>query len=66
VTVAAAGRTLWQGTVAGEHVPFELTDVVPPTGLARLKFSKDIPGIHEAPGDGGRVLAFAIFNVELR
>jgi hypothetical protein len=43
-----------------------LTDVVPPTGLARLKFSKDIPGIHEAPGDGGRVLAFAIFNVELR
>jgi hypothetical protein len=66
VTVAAAGRTLWQGTVTGEFVPIELADVVPPAGLVQLEFSTDTPGQSEAPGDGGRMLAFAIYNVELR
>ncbi|MBL9212174.1 MAG: glycosyltransferase family 39 protein [Opitutaceae bacterium] len=66
VTVTVAGRTLWQGMVAGELVPVELADIGSPSGLVRLEFSTDTPGKSEAPGDGGRVLAFAIYNVELR
>jgi len=66
VTVTVAGRTLWQGMVAGALVPVELADIGSPSGLVRLEFSTDTPGKSEAPGDGGRVLAFAIYNVELR
>lgn len=66
VTVRAGERVLWQGAVAGELVPVEWREEAWPAGLTRVEFSTDTPGIAEAPGDGGRLLAFAIYNVELR
>jgi hypothetical protein len=66
VTVRAGERVLWQGAVAGELVPVEWRGEAWQAGLTRLEFSTAAPGIAEAPGDGGRVLAFAIYNVELR
>lgn len=66
VTVRAGERVLWQGAVAGELVPVEWREEAWPAGVTRVEFSTDSPGIAEAPGDGGRVLAFAIYNVELR
>ena len=66
VTVTLGGRTLWQGPVAGGLVPVELAGVTWPGGVTPLELTTDTPGVAEAPGDGGRVLAFALYNVELR
>lgn len=66
VTVSQAGRVLWQGEMAGEFVQVELPGLAWPEGVRPLEFSTDAPGIAEAAGDGGRMLAFALYNVELR
>lgn len=66
VTVSQAGRILWQGEMAGELVRVELPGLAWPEGVRSLEFATDTPGIAEAPGDGGRSLAFALYNAELR
>ncbi|WP_414664585.1 ArnT family glycosyltransferase [Horticoccus sp. 23ND18S-11] len=66
VVVTLGGRELWRGAVATNYVDVVLA--LPPwaAGTAALEFSTDIPGTPETPDGGGRVLAFALYNVELR
>ncbi len=66
VTVTQDGTLRWRGEVAGELVRVELPGLSWPGGVLPLAFTTDEPGVAEAPGDGGRVLAFALFNVEVR
>jgi hypothetical protein len=66
VTVTWDGDVLWQGAVANDLVRVELRGLVLPGGATTLGFSTDAPGVAEAPGDGGRTLTYALYNVELR
>ena len=66
IVVTLGGRELWRGAVAANYVDVALA--LPPlaAGTVALEFTTDIPGTPETPGGGGRVLAFALYNVELR
>jgi hypothetical protein len=66
VTVTRAGQVLWQGAVANDLVRVEFRALALSAGMATLAFTTDAPGVAEAPGDGGRTLAYALYNVELR
>lgn len=66
VTVTRDGQVLWQGAVANDLVRVELRALALSAGMTTLAFTTDAPGVAEAPGDGGRTLAYALYNLELR
>jgi hypothetical protein len=61
VTIAHAGRTVWQGAVGTDRQPIEFTFPVR-DGLAELDFTTDRPPAGTRPGPDPRVLAFAIYD----
>lgn len=66
VTIALGNQVLWTGEVGAQFVSVELAGLTLAPGANALRFTTDVPGVAESPEGGGRTLAFALYNFELR
>jgi hypothetical protein len=65
VAILESGRELWRGEVRDQHVPVTIAGLTLSPGTTTIEFTTDTAGVNEAPGAGGRTLAFAIFNLKV-
>jgi hypothetical protein len=65
VAILENGRELWRGEVRDQHVPVTIAGLTLSPGTTTIEFTTDTAGVNEAPGAGGRTLAFAIFNLKV-
>jgi hypothetical protein len=66
VSIALQGRELWTGELRGEFVAVALPPLTLTTSPLTLDFTTDAPATPEVASGGGRALAFAVYDVQIK